>query len=153
MRESATSITLLMADDDEEDRLLARDALRESRVINVLRFVEDGEELMDYLRHTGKYAERESAPRPALILLDLNMPRKDGREALAEIKSDPLLKSIPVVILTTSKREEDIVRSYLAGANSFIVKPVTFEGLIEVMRSVGNYWLDIVDLPKPRAIA
>jgi CheY-like chemotaxis protein len=81
------------------------------------------------------------------------MPRKDGREALAEIKSDPLLKSIPIVILTTSKREEDIVRSYLAGANSFIVKPVTFEGLIEVMRSVGNYWLDIVDLPKPRAIA
>jgi CheY-like chemotaxis protein len=153
MRESATSITLLMADDDEEDRLLARDALRESRVINALRFVEDGEALMDYLRHTGKYAEPESAPRPALILLDLNMPRKDGREALAEIKSDPLLKSIPVVILTTSKREEDIVRSYLAGANSFIVKPVTFEGLIAVMRSVGNYWLDIVDLPKPHAIA
>jgi CheY-like chemotaxis protein len=151
MRGSATSITLLIADDDEEDRLLARDALRESRLLNELRFVEDGEELMDYLRHCGKYGDPDSAPAPGLILLDLNMPRKDGREALAEIKADPNLRSIPVVILTTSKGEEEIVRSYLAGANSFIVKPVTFEGLVEVMRNVGSYWLDIVDLPDPRA--
>ena len=143
---TTTAITLLMADDDEEDRLLARDALRESRLLNDLRFVEDGEELMDYLHHRGRYANPESAPRPGLILLDLNMPRKDGREALAEIKADPSLKKIPVVILTTSKSEEDVVRSYLDGANSFIVKPVTFEGLVEVMRAVGHYWLDIVDL-------
>jgi CheY-like chemotaxis protein len=143
---TTTAITLLMADDDEEDRLLARDALRESRLLNDLRFVEDGEDLMDYLHHRGRYANPESAPRPGLILLDLNMPRKDGREALAEIKADPSLKKIPVVILTTSKSEEDIVRSYLDGANSFIVKPVTFEGLVEVMRAVGHYWLDIVDL-------
>ncbi len=148
-----TAITLLMADDDEEDRLLARDALQQSRVLNELRFVEDGEELMDYLHHRGRYAEPESAPRPGLILLDLNMPRKDGREALAEIKADPSLKRIPVVILTTSKREEDIVRSYMDGANSFIVKPVTFEGLVEVMRAVGHYWLDIVDLAEPEAVA
>jgi CheY-like chemotaxis protein len=143
---TATTITLLMADDDEEDRLLARDALRESRLLNDLRFVEDGEELMDYLHQRGRYTDPERAPRPGLILLDLNMPRKDGREALAEIKADPSLKKIPVVIMTTSKSEEDIVRSYLDGANSFIVKPVTFEGLVEVMRAVGHYWLDIVDL-------
>jgi len=147
-----TAITLLMADDDEEDRLLARDALRESRLLNDLRFVEDGEELMDYLHCRGRYSDHESAPRPGLILLDLNMPRKDGREALAEIKADPELKKIPVVILTTSKREEDIVRSYLDGANSFIVKPVTFEGLVEVMRAVGHYWLDIVDLGGQEAV-
>ncbi len=149
MKGSRTSCTLLMADDDEEDRLLARDALRESRVLNEIRFVEDGEQLMDYLHRRGPYVSPESAPTPGLILLDLNMPRKDGREALAEIKTDPQLRRIPVVILTTSKREEDIARSYMDGANSFIVKPVTFEGLVEVMRTVGHYWLDLVDLAEP----
>ena len=140
-------ITLLMAEDDEEDRMLTRDALVESRLANDLRFVPDGEELMDYLRQRGKYARPADAPRPGLILLDLNMPRKDGREALREIKSDPELRAIPVVVLTTSKAEEDIMRSYDLGASSFITKPVTFEGLVEVMKALGRYWFHIVDLP------
>jgi two-component system, response regulator len=144
-----TTLTLLMADDDEEDRLMARDALTESRVANDLRFVEDGEELLDYLRRRGKYAEPAHAPRPGLILLDLNMPRKDGREALREIKADPELRAIPVIVLTTSKAEEDIVRSYDFGASSFIAKPVTFDGLVEVMKTLGRYWFQIVDLPAP----
>lgn len=141
-------ITLLMAEDDEEDRMLARDALAESRLANDLRFVQDGDELMDYLRQRGKYAQPADAPRPGLILLDLNMPRKDGREALREIKADPELRAIPVVVLTTSKAEEDIMRSYDLGASSFITKPVTFEGLVEVMKALGRYWFHIVDLPR-----
>jgi len=140
-------ITLLMAEDDEEDRMLTRDALAESRLANDLRFVGDGEELMDYLRQRGKYARPASAPRPGLILLDLNMPRKDGREALREIKADPELRAIPIIVLTTSKAEEDIMRSYDLGASSFITKPVTFEGLVEVMKALGRYWFHIVDLP------
>jgi CheY-like chemotaxis protein len=137
-------ITILMADDDEEDCLMAKEALRECRIVNDLRFVHDGEELMEYLRRRGPHAD---APRPGLILLDLNMPRMDGREALKEIKSDPELRVIPVIVLTTSKAEEDIVRSYQLNANSFITKPVTFGGLVDVMRDLGRYWLEIVDLP------
>jgi CheY-like chemotaxis protein len=144
---NAKPIVILLADDDEEDRMLAADALEESRVVNDLRFVEDGEELLDYLYHRGKYAERGSSPTPGLILLDLNMPRKDGREALKEIKADPELRRIPVVVLTTSKAEEDIYRTYDLGANSFITKPVSFEGLVAVMREVGRYWIEIVELP------
>ena len=140
-------ITILLADDDADDRMLARDALAESRLANDLRFVQDGEELMDYLHRRGRYASVESAPRPGLILLDLNMPRKDGREALREIKSAPGLRSIPIVVLTTSKAEEDIYRSYDLGVNSFITKPVTFEGLVAVMRGLGRYWFEIVELP------
>ena len=138
-------IVILLADDDEEDRMLAADALEESRVVNDLRFVEDGEELLDYLYHRGRYAE--NSPTPGLILLDLNMPRKDGREALREIKADPDLRRIPVVVLTTSKAEEDIYRTYDLGANSFITKPVSFEGLVAVMRDIGRYWIEIVELP------
>ena len=149
VKAESTVITLLMADDDEEDRLMAKDALAESRVSNDLRFVEDGEELLDYLHRRGKYGEPTPAPRPGLILLDLNMPRKDGREALREIKADPVLRSIPVIVLTTSKAEEDIVRSYDCGASSFISKPVTFDGLVEVMKALGRYWFSIVDLPAP----
>lgn len=141
------TITILMADDDPDDRLMARDALEEARLANDLRFVEDGEELMDYLRHNGKYSDRQNFPRPGLILLDLNMPKKDGREALAEIRSDPNLRQIPVVVLTTSKAEEDIYRTYDLGVNSFITKPVSFEGLVEVMRGLGKYWFEIVKLP------
>jgi CheY-like chemotaxis protein len=141
------SITLLLADDDEDDRLMARDALRDARVHNDLRFVIDGVDLMRYLRREGPYAEPGAAPRPGLILLDLNMPRKDGREALAEIKGDAELRSIPVVVLTTSKAEEDLVRSYDLGVNSFITKPVTFLGLVEVMKIFKRYWIEIVDLP------
>ena len=140
------SVTILMADDDEEDCLLAREALAESRLLNELRFVHDGEELLEYLRHTGRYAHCE-APRPGLILLDLNMPRKDGREALREIKADPALCVIPVVVLTTSQADEDIIRSYQLAASSFITKPVNFDGLVELMRRLGQYWFDLVDLP------
>ena len=148
-RESpARYVTILMADDDEDDCLLAKEALAENRLANNLYFVNDGEELLDYLHNRGKFEDRAQNPRPGLILLDLNMPRKDGREALREIKADPELKSIPVVILTTSKEEEDIVRSYNLGANSFISKPVSFDGLIDVMRSLGEYWFGIVELPQ-----
>ncbi len=140
------TITILIADDDEDDRFLAEEALQESRLANALQFVEDGEELMEYLQRRGRY-EGSTAPRPGLILLDLNMPRKDGREALREIKSDPELRSIPVVVLTTSKAEEDILRTYDLGVNSFITKPVTFDGLVDIMRLLGRYWFEIVELP------
>ncbi|MBD2774487.1 response regulator [Iningainema tapete] len=141
------TITILMADDDEDDCMLAREALTESRLANKLHIVNDGEELMDYLYQRGRYAENRDAPRPSLILLDLNMPKKDGREALKEIKADPILRQIPVVILTTSKAEEDIDYTYNLGANSFIIKPVTFAGLVEVMKAIGKYWFEIVELP------
>lgn len=140
------AIVILMAEDDPDDRLLACEAFEESRLANELHLVEDGEELMDYLYRRGEY-NKASAPRPGLILLDLNMPRKDGREALREIKADPDLRRIPVVVLTTSKAEEDILRTYDLGVNSFIVKPVTFTDLVEVMQALGRYWFEIVELP------
>ena len=140
-------ITILMAEDDPDDRLLVREAFHESRVANGLVFVEDGVELMDYLREQGRYANLPRLPRPDLILLDLNMPRKDGREALEEIKADPSLRCIPVVILTTSKAEEDILRSYDTGASGYITKPVTFESLVETMKVLGEYWIQIIRLP------
>lgn len=138
-----------MADDDADDRDFTRTAMQESRLVNELRFVEDGEDLLDYLRRKGRYTNPKDAPRPGLILLDLNMPRKDGREALREIKSDPALKSIPIVVLTTSKAEEDVLRSYNLGANCFITKPVTFEGLVEVVKVLDKHWLQLVELPTP----
>ncbi|MGH8653547.1 MAG: response regulator [Gammaproteobacteria bacterium] len=147
MSRTTQPITILMADDDADDRLLTQDAMRDARVLNQLRFVEDGEELMDYLYRRSRYAEPSSAPRPRLILLDLNMPKKDGREALQEIKADPDLRRIPVVVLTTSKAEEDIYRSYDLGASSFIIKPVTFEALVELMKAMGQYWIEFVELP------
>lgn len=140
-------ITILMADDDADDRAMAKDAVVESRLRNELRFVENGEQLLQYLRRQGPYADPASSPTPGLILLDLNMPRMDGREALEQIKSDPVLRQIPVVVLTTSKTEEDVFRSYDLGANSFISKPVTFEGLVEIVKTLGRYWLELVDLP------
>jgi CheY-like chemotaxis protein len=137
-----------MADDDPEDRDLTAEAMAEARLHNELRFVVDGEDLMDYLRRRGEYAEGgREAPKPGMILLDLNMPRKDGREALAEIKADPELRQIPVVVLTTSRAEEDVFRTYDLGVNSFITKPVTFGGLVEVVQTFGRYWFEIVDLP------
>jgi CheY-like chemotaxis protein len=143
------SITILMADDDEDDRVLTADALQRSRLINDLRFVVDGEDLMHYLRGQGPYAEGGiPAPRPGLILLDLNMPKKDGREALGEIKTDPDLRRIPVVVLTTSRAEEDIVRTYDLGVNSFVSKPVTFEELAQAMQRLALYWFDLVELPQ-----
>jgi two-component system, response regulator len=141
-------VTILLADDDEEDRELTRDALQDARLANEMRFVVDGQDLMDYLTRTGRYADPSvDAPRPGLILLDLNMPKKDGREALAEIKANESLRRIPVIVLTTSKDEEDVFRTYDLGVNSFITKPVTFAGLVEVMRTWTRYWLEIVELP------
>jgi CheY-like chemotaxis protein len=141
------SIVILMADDDADDRLLAKDALTECRLANDLHFVEDGEELLDYLQRRGKYTLLSDAPRPGLILLDLNMPKKDGREALKEIRADPDLRKIPVVVLTTSKADTDIGRIYELGANSFISKPVSFDSLVEVMKILGRYWFEVVELP------
>jgi CheY-like chemotaxis protein len=146
---SGQPITILMADDDEDDRELTRDALQDSRLAEEMRFVVDGQDLIDYLRREGRYADSSSAhtPRPGIILLDLNMPRKDGREALAEIKSDESLKEIPIVVLTTSNDEIDVKHTYALGANSFITKPVTHTGLIDVMQSLTRYWLEVVELP------
>ena len=143
----AAPLTILMADDDEDDRLLARDALAEAPVPATLRFVEDGGELLEYLRRERRYAPPADAPAPSLVLLDLNMPRMGGMEALAEIGRDPALCRIPVVVMTTSSRGEDAARSYALGARSFITKPVTFSGLVEVMRSLGHYWGGTVSLP------
>ena len=141
------SMVILMADDDADDRLLAKDALAECQLASDLHFVENGEELLDYLHRRGKYTQLAESPRPGLILLDLNMPKKDGREALREIKSDPALRKIPVVVLTTSKADTDIGRIYELGANSFISKPVSFESLVDVMKTIGRYWFEIVELP------
>ena len=136
-----------MAEDDADDRLLARDALAECQLADDLHFVEHGEELLDYLFQRGKYNNPATAPRPGLILLDLNMPRKDGREALREIKEDPVLRHIPVVVLTTSRTDTDIGRMYQLGANSFITKPARFDALVDVMKALGSYWFKTVELP------
>ncbi len=140
-------VTFLIAEDDPDDRFLIKEAFQESLLTNSIYFVQDGVELLDYLRRQGKFANTAEAPPADLILLDLNMPRKDGREALAEIKSDPRLRYIPVVVLTTSKAEEDIMRSYDIGAASYITKPVTFDGLVEAIRQLKQYWVQIVRLP------
>lgn len=147
MPEHDESFTLLVAEDDPDDRMLVRDALEESRLCTGLRFVEDGEELMDYLRRRGKYAPPGSAPRPRLILLDLNMPKKDGREVLGEIDADPGLRRIPIVVMTTSRSEEDIEHSYSLGANSYVTKPVSYNALVELMKTLTRYWFDMVALP------
>jgi len=153
MNKNGNAITILLADDDPDDRMLAKEAFVESRLRNQLEMVEDGEELMDYLTQRGKYAGPNRKPKPDLILLDLNMPRKDGREALREIKSSPELRRIPIVVLTTSKADEDVIRTYDLGVNSFITKPVTFEALVEVLTALGRYWFEIVELPPERVAA
>jgi len=147
--ETATRpFTILLADDDEEDRELARDALQDSRLANEMKFVVDGQDLLDYLRREGRWADPAiEAPRPGIILLDLNMPKKDGREALAEIKADDSLRRIPVVVLTTSNDDADVFSTYDLGVSSFITKPVTFGGLVDVMRTWTQYWFEIVELP------
>ncbi|HKB89719.1 MAG TPA: response regulator [Opitutaceae bacterium] len=138
-----------MAEDDPDDRLLAAEAFAESRLHNGFLTVENGLELLQYLRHEGIYGDVRKYPRPGLILLDLNMPKMDGRQALKEIRSDPMLRTIPVVVMTTSKAQEDIVRSYELGVNSFITKPVSFEGMVTVLKDLGRYWFEIVELPEP----
>jgi CheY-like chemotaxis protein len=150
MSDPGKAKVVLVAEDDSDDRLLIKDALAECRWEGDLRFVEDGEELLDYLKHRGKYSQPATAPRPGLILLDLNMPKKDGREALREIKADAELHRIPVVVLTTSKADTDIGRMYDLGANSFIAKPIQFEALVNVMRNLGQYWFNTVELPAPK---
>lgn len=147
MSHKGVPITILIADDDPDDRLLLQDALGEARLGNPVHFVNDGVELMDYLNRRGDYENLAGTPQPGLILLDLNMPRKDGREALKDIKTDPRFRRIPVIVLTTSKAEEDIFRTYDLGVISFIVKPVTLDSLVDIMRTVTSYWLQIVSLP------
>ncbi len=151
MDERRKNLTILMADDDPDDRLMTKEAFEKNRLNNSLYFVEDGVELMDYLYRRGKYSELSDMPLPGLILLDLNMPKKDGREALKEIKADPQLRHIPVVILTTSQAEEDIFTTYDLGASSFIRKPVSFEELVKIIKTFTEYWLEIVKLPPEKA--
>ena len=141
-------VTIVIADDDEEDRELARRALVQSRLANNLVFVEDGEELLDYLGCRGRYADRRDPAHPGLILLDLRMPRLDGFEALKQIKENSALRHIPVVALTTSGADEDVARTYSLGVNSFIQKPVTFAGLVTAMTTMGKYWFELVELPE-----
>lgn len=141
-------IEILLADDDAEDRMLIIDALKESRLKNNIHCVENGEELLDYLYNREDYSDKKKFSRPGIILLDLNMPRKDGREALKEIKSDKSLRNIPVIILTTSKAEEDILKTYNLGVNSYITKPVSFTAMVEVMKTLNKYWFEIVELPE-----
>ena len=140
-------VTILIADDDPEDRMLARDALNESKLANAVQFVEDGQELLDYLRRQGRFADPALSPTPGIILVDLNMPRMDGRTAIQALKADPALCHIPIIVLTTSSAEEDIFRSYALGVSSYITKPVSFDALVRVMRSFGQYWFEIVELP------
>jgi CheY-like chemotaxis protein len=138
-----SSVTIIVADDDADDRLLITDAFKESRLANPLVFVEDGEQLLNFLLNASSKVNGKALP--GLILLDLNMPRMDGRTALSLIKSNPDLRRIPVVVLTTSKAEEDVLRTYDLGVNSFITKPVTFEGLVDVVQSLNHYWIEIVE--------
>jgi CheY-like chemotaxis protein len=140
-------IKILIADDDQEDVDMALEAMNHCRVCNPIDRVSDGQELMDYLNNTGPFTDKVQYSKPGLILLDLNMPKLDGREALQQIKNNPDLRHIPVVVLTTSKAELDIIKTYDLGVNSFITKPVTFDGLVEVVRTLGKYWFEVVALP------
>jgi CheY-like chemotaxis protein len=145
------SQTILFAEDDPDDRLLLREALKTISSECDIRFVQDGNELIEYLRHRGRYKSAIDSPQPALIMLDLNMPGKDGRDAAQEIKSDPKLRHIPIVVLTTSKLEEDVSRLYDIGVNSFVCKPANFEGLLRLVRKVREFWLRTAELPSPRS--
>jgi CheY-like chemotaxis protein len=147
MKRHGKPITILMADDEANDCLMLKVAVEKAHLHNDLRFVENGVELMNYLRRRGKYSKATDSPRPGLILLDLNMPRMDGRESLAEIKADPELRDIPVVVLTASKADEDFWRARNLDTDLYLVKPVTFETLMNVARSLGRYWFEIVEMP------
>jgi CheY-like chemotaxis protein len=138
---------ILMAEDDADDQLLVQEAFAECGVKEKLRFVADGEELLDYLMQRGQYTSAVAAPRPGLILLDLNMPRKDGREALKEIRAHPDLRRVPIVVFTTSRADTDIRKVYELGANSFITKPAAFEALVATVTNMVGYWFGLVELP------
>lgn len=142
------SVPILIADDDLDDCEMIKEALVESRLLNEIQFVHDGVTLLDQLHTKWELSKDGKIAMPGLILLDLNMPKMDGREVLTEIKKHPHLHRIPIIVLTTSQAEEDIVRSYNLGANSFITKPVEFEVLVQVMRDIGRYWFEIVELPE-----
>jgi CheY-like chemotaxis protein len=150
MSNSMQRRTILMADDDAEDCFLVRDALLETGRVCDLRFVRDGEELFDYLRHEGEYVDGRNSPWPDLILLDLKMPRKDGRETIRDLKADPRYRRIPVIALTTSSAGDDVDYSYGVGANAYIAKPTTFRDLVDVLDALGKFWFDVVELP-PKA--
>ncbi|MFD2572933.1 response regulator [Spirosoma soli] len=139
-------MTILIADDDNDDRLFMDQALRQNGYTQTVQFVEDGEELMEYLRHEGRYNE-SNAPWPNLLILDLNMPRKNGFQALEEIKDDPKLRRLPVVVMTTSSADEDVVKTYNLGVNSFVTKPFNFNRLVEMVGALKTYWMDTVKLP------
>lgn len=141
-------ITILIAEDDEDDIFLINEAFEESKLSNQVVFVNNGIELLDYLRRENEYSDENKYPKPDIILLDLNMPKMDGREALKIMKSDPEIRSIPVTVLTTSKADADIIESYNLGVNSYITKPVTFEKLVEITSTFAQYWVEIVKLPK-----
>ena len=143
------AMTILLADDDPDDRALVREALGEAGLPVDLRTVNDGEELLEYLRGEGRYAAGET-PAPDLVLLDLNMPRMSGHEVLDAMRADERLRAIPVIVLTTSSREDDVVRSYAAGGNSFITKPASFNCLVEVMRALDRYWFKVAEIPAAR---
>jgi len=148
MEHSENLIHIHMCDDDPDDRLLFKDAITEASLINDISFTEDGQQLIEFLTRQGDYKNIQQQDLPDIILLDLNMPRKDGREALKEIKDNPKLRHIPVVILTTSKHEEDVFKSYDLGANSYITKPVTFDKLVDLVKQLSTYWFKIVKLPE-----
>jgi two-component system response regulator len=145
---SKKNIIVLLADDDHDDRYLIQEAITETDLPINLLYVKDGQELLDYLKGEGEYRDGRTAPKPGLILLDLNMPRMDGREALKEIKADPSINNIPVIVMTTSSAEEDIQYCYEFGVASYITKPLTFSGLVETMTVLGEYWLKIATLPR-----
>lgn len=147
MKKNKKSVVILIAEDDDDDFLLAKEAFEEYNLVNEIFRVKNGEELLDFLHRRGQFKDPQKAPFPFLILLDLNMPRMDGREALKEIKADAELRKIPIVIMTVSKEEEDIIRSYDLGANSYIRKPVRFTEMVEIVKTIGKYWFEIVELP------
>ncbi|GAB3558160.1 response regulator [Spirosoma fluminis] len=146
MHRKPKNMTILIADDDTDDRLFMDQALRQNGYTQAVHFVEDGEELMEYLRHQGRY-NASNAPWPNLLILDLNMPRKNGFQALEEIKDDPKLRRLPVVVMTTSSADEDVVKTYNLGVNSFVTKPFNFNRLVEMVGALKTYWMDTVKLP------
>lgn len=145
--ENTRPVTIAIAEDDQDDRMLIEDALRDCDILNPVDFLEDGEALMQYLRRQGPYARLAGKQLPGMILLDLNMPRKDGREALAEIKADPALRHLPVIVMTTSRSPDDVAATYEIGANSYVAKPIHYEELLDVLGTLGKYWLEVVNLP------